>query len=173
MGLYSCCLSLGTKAYDKLNNLLTNVRLVNDIKKLSADAQTSCLEGFHSTLNHWHPKMVCFSWLGTFCRWGLYLIVKTKTGVPWVRVVGPLPCHVAMLIIASFADTLLVHHAIFPPQAMLTTPTIIIYYTCVCIIQVTEMLFLFGLYRNRHSCFVVTYASWFFLLGLYCRQAHK
>lgn len=37
-------------------------------KKLSADAQTSCLEGFHSTLNHWHPKMVCFSWLGTFCR---------------------------------------------------------------------------------------------------------
>ena len=65
MGLYSCCLSLGTKAYHKLNNLLTNVRLVNDIKKLSADAQTSCLQGFHSTLNHWHPKMVCFSWLGS------------------------------------------------------------------------------------------------------------
>ncbi|XP_068733419.1 uncharacterized protein [Montipora capricornis] len=58
----------GTKAYDKLNNLLTNVRLVNDIKKLAADAQTSCLEGFHSTLNHWHPKMVSSSWLGTFCR---------------------------------------------------------------------------------------------------------
>ena len=130
MGLYSCCLSLGTKAYEILNNLLTNVRLVNDIKKLTADAQTSCLEGFHLTLNHWHPKMVCFSWLGTFCRWGLYLIVKTKTGVPWVRVVGPLPCHVAMLIIASFADTLLVHHAIFPPQAMLTTPIIIIVINC-------------------------------------------
>lgn len=46
-----------------------SMALVNDIKKLSADAQTSCLEGFHSTLNHWHPKMVCFSWLGTFCRY--------------------------------------------------------------------------------------------------------
>ena len=60
--------SSGTKAYDKLHKLLTSVRLVNDIKKMSPDAQTSCLEGFHSTLNHWHPKMVCFSWLGTFCR---------------------------------------------------------------------------------------------------------
>ena len=48
-----------------------------------------------------------------------------------------------------------------------------IYYTCVCIIQVTEMAFLFGFYSNRHSCFVVTCASWFFLLGLYCRHAHK
>ena len=57
-----------TKAYDKLNILLTNVRLINDIKKLSADAQISCLEGFHSTFNHWHPKMVYFSWLGTFSR---------------------------------------------------------------------------------------------------------
>lgn len=61
---------IGTKAYDKLNSLLTNVRLVNDIRKLSPDSQTSCLEGFHSTLNHWHPKMVCFSWLGTYCRCG-------------------------------------------------------------------------------------------------------
>lgn len=59
----------GTTAYDKLNSLLTSTRLVNDIKQLSGDAQTSCLEGLHATLNHWHPKMVCFSWLGTFCRW--------------------------------------------------------------------------------------------------------
>ncbi|XP_067029941.1 uncharacterized protein [Acropora muricata] len=61
-------IKIGTKAYDKLHKLLTSVRLVNDIKRMSPDAQTSCLEGFHSTLNHWHPKMVCFSWLGTFCR---------------------------------------------------------------------------------------------------------
>lgn len=61
-------LSPGTKAYDKLHKLLTNTRMVNDVKKMSPDAQTSCLEGFHSTLNHWHPKMVCFSWLGTYCR---------------------------------------------------------------------------------------------------------
>ena len=64
--LLMCSLHIvGTKAYDKLNSLLTNVHLVNDIKKLSPDSQTSCLDGFHSTLNHWHPKMVCFSWLGT------------------------------------------------------------------------------------------------------------
>lgn len=61
-------IKIGTKGYGKLSSLLTNVCLVNDIKKLSADAQTSCLEGFHSTLNHWHPKLFCFSWLGTFCR---------------------------------------------------------------------------------------------------------
>ena len=30
----------------------TSVRLVNDIKKLSPDSQTSC-----------QPKMVCFSWI--------------------------------------------------------------------------------------------------------------
>ena len=63
--LLSCT---GTVAYEKLQTLLTNKTLVNDIKKLSSDAQTSSLEGFHATLNHWHPKMICFSWLGTFCR---------------------------------------------------------------------------------------------------------
>ena len=48
---------VGTAAYQKLHGLLTNKTLVNDIKKLSADAQTSCLEGFHATLNHWHHKL--------------------------------------------------------------------------------------------------------------------
>ena len=59
----------GMTAYDRLNSLLTSTRLVNDIKQLSSDAQTSCLESLHATLNHWHPKMVCFLWLETFCRW--------------------------------------------------------------------------------------------------------
>ena len=36
--------------YDKLNNLLCNKTLLNDVKMLSIDAQTSCLEGFHATL---------------------------------------------------------------------------------------------------------------------------
>ena len=58
----------GTKAYDKLSSILTSKQLRDDIKKLSSDTQTSCLEGFHATLNHWHPKMIHFSWLGTFCR---------------------------------------------------------------------------------------------------------
>lgn len=54
----------------------TYTRLVDDIKKLSPDAQTSCLGGFHSTLNHWHPKIVCFSWLGTFCRYRLWTLMQ-------------------------------------------------------------------------------------------------
>ena len=60
---------VGTRAYDKLNGMLTKTSLVNDLKKLSPEDQTSCLEGFHATLNHWHPKMINFSWLGTFCRY--------------------------------------------------------------------------------------------------------
>jgi len=56
---------VGTAAYDKLKALLTKTRLLNDIKQMSPDAQTSCLEGFHATLNYWHPKLICFSWLGS------------------------------------------------------------------------------------------------------------
>ena len=68
-GVYFIFVVAGTSAFDKLNKLLMSSRLLGDIKKLSPDAQTSCLEGFHATLNHWHPKMVCFSWLGTFCKY--------------------------------------------------------------------------------------------------------
>ncbi len=60
---------LGTLAYDKLSSLLYKTALVNDIKKLSPDAQTSCLEGFHATLNYWHPKLICYSWMGSLCRY--------------------------------------------------------------------------------------------------------
>ncbi|KAK2552961.1 hypothetical protein P5673_025663 [Acropora cervicornis] len=61
-------IKIGPAAYDKLKSLLTGKALLNDIKQLSPDAQRSCLEGFHATLNHWHPKMIGFSWLGSFCR---------------------------------------------------------------------------------------------------------
>ena len=58
----------GTPAYDKLMSILVNTKIVNDIKKLSPQVQTSSLEGFHSLFNHWHPKMLCFSFIGTKCR---------------------------------------------------------------------------------------------------------
>ena len=58
----------GSKPYQKLKNILTKTTLVKDVKKRSPVVQTSSLEGFHSVLNHWHPKMICFSWLGTYCR---------------------------------------------------------------------------------------------------------
>lgn len=65
---------VGTAAYDKLKLLLTKI-LLNDIKKLSPDAQTSCLEGFHATLNTWHPKLICYSWLGSFCSY-VYVVLQ-------------------------------------------------------------------------------------------------
>ncbi|KAM7428204.1 hypothetical protein ABFA07_020777 [Porites harrisoni] len=61
-------LKKGTNVYNKMKQILMNTRLLNDIKKLSSEDQTSCLEGFHSTLNQFHPKMICFSWLGSYCR---------------------------------------------------------------------------------------------------------
>lgn len=68
----------GTAAYDKLKSLLTSKVLLRDIEKLSPDAQTSCLEGFHATLNHWHPKMIGFSWLGSFCRYAFILMLHFR-----------------------------------------------------------------------------------------------
>lgn len=61
-------IKVGTKAYEKIQDILMKTGILNDVKRLSPEAETSCLEGFHSTLNQWHPKMMCFSWLGTFCR---------------------------------------------------------------------------------------------------------
>ena len=58
----------GTNAHDRLNDILMNQTILKDIEKLSSEDQTSCLEVLHSTLNHWHPKMFCFSWIGTICR---------------------------------------------------------------------------------------------------------
>ena len=55
-------------AYTKLSAIVNKPSTLNDVKHLSSEAQTSNLEGFHSTLNQWHPKMTHFSWLGTFCR---------------------------------------------------------------------------------------------------------
>ena len=55
-------------AYEKLKKALTEKRLVRAIKKLSNDAQTSCLEGYHSVINQFAPKMICYSYPGMFCR---------------------------------------------------------------------------------------------------------
>ncbi|XP_046856335.1 uncharacterized protein LOC124449458 [Xenia sp. Carnegie-2017] len=61
-------LQVGTKSYQRLSSILLKKSVLKDVKKLSSEAQTSCLEGFNSTLNGWHPKMTHFSWLGTYCR---------------------------------------------------------------------------------------------------------
>ncbi|XP_065069945.1 uncharacterized protein LOC135694966 [Rhopilema esculentum] len=59
---------VGTQPYDRLKTIILNHQVIEDVRKLSSDAQTSCLEAFHSLLNQSHPKMVHFSWLGTKCR---------------------------------------------------------------------------------------------------------
>lgn len=58
----------GTEAFDALNKIVSNTRLVKDIKKMSPETQTSALESYHAVLNFWHPKMLCFSWMGSKCR---------------------------------------------------------------------------------------------------------
>ena len=54
--------------HKKVCAALTNKRLMNGIKKASPLAQTSCLEGFHSVLNHFAPKMIAYSYVGQYCR---------------------------------------------------------------------------------------------------------
>ena len=59
---------IGKAAHDTLKKVLLNKIIQGDVRKLSSDAQTSCLEGYHATLNYWHPKMIGFSWMGSQCR---------------------------------------------------------------------------------------------------------
>ncbi|XP_046862027.1 uncharacterized protein LOC124455428 [Xenia sp. Carnegie-2017] len=47
---------------------LTKPRLIAGIMKASPMSQTSALEGFHSVLNQFAPKMISYSFPGMFCR---------------------------------------------------------------------------------------------------------
>lgn len=49
-------------------DLITNARLLKDIKKLSPSYQTSSLEAYHSLLLKFTPKHTHFSWLGMMAR---------------------------------------------------------------------------------------------------------
>lgn len=61
-------LKKGTQVHDRLCAELTKKALVAGIKKASPLDQTSCLEGFHSVLNHFAPKMLAYSYTGIYCR---------------------------------------------------------------------------------------------------------
>lgn len=69
--------------YDKLCKALKKTSLVNGIKKASPIAQTSCLEGFHSVVNQFAPKMIHYSFSGMYCR--LVLLSFTLRGWKWFK----------------------------------------------------------------------------------------
>ena len=75
--------SIGSVAYEKLCSALTNTHLVKGIKQASPFAQTSCLEGFHSVLNHFAPKMIAYSYAGMYCRYNIsfsfYFLISKAT----------------------------------------------------------------------------------------------
>ncbi|XP_033101232.1 uncharacterized protein LOC117104488 [Anneissia japonica] len=58
----------GSKATQVLLPIILNPRLCQDVKLMSETFQTSKLEAFHSTLNHFAPKMNHFSYWGQKCR---------------------------------------------------------------------------------------------------------
>ncbi|XP_046864281.1 uncharacterized protein LOC124458281 [Xenia sp. Carnegie-2017] len=58
----------GSVAHEKLSAKLLNPQLMKSIHQASPVAQTSCLEGFLSVLNHFAPKMIHYSYVGMYCR---------------------------------------------------------------------------------------------------------
>ena len=62
---------IDTKASEKLTAMITNTRFCNYVKYMSPKYQTSSLEAFHSTINHFAPKSVAFSYKGMIGRCGI------------------------------------------------------------------------------------------------------
>ncbi|XP_059404902.1 uncharacterized protein LOC132140098 isoform X1 [Carassius carassius] len=61
----------GTQAFYKLEKVMTNKQILNEVTKLSPHQQTSYFESFHSVILRFAPKNVVFPFLGMLCR--LYL----------------------------------------------------------------------------------------------------
>ena len=57
-----------TEEFDGLKKIIETKMLVNDIKKCSSHGQTSAVEGYHSLVNHFAPKMHHFSFNGMKSR---------------------------------------------------------------------------------------------------------
>ncbi|KAK3741591.1 hypothetical protein QZH41_012534 [Actinostola sp. cb2023] len=60
----------GAEAFVKLSDLLETKRM-KDVSQLSPYGQTSSIEGFHSVINHFCPKMIHFSYKGMKSRTSL------------------------------------------------------------------------------------------------------
>lgn len=58
----------GTKACEKLDDIIGRTLLVNDVKKLSGGKQTSSLESFHGLINNFAPKLKAYGYRGMTTR---------------------------------------------------------------------------------------------------------
>ncbi|XP_041463201.1 uncharacterized protein LOC121414191 [Lytechinus variegatus] len=61
-------LTPGTKVCEKLTGIVQSTMLLNDVKKLSGDQQTSSLESYHSLVNRYAPKLKSYSYEGMTSR---------------------------------------------------------------------------------------------------------
>lgn len=57
-----------SEAYEKMYTALNKPNLTKAIEKASSVEQTSCLEGYHSVVNQFAPKMLAYSYLGMLSR---------------------------------------------------------------------------------------------------------
>ena len=69
---------LESVVYEKTQAALLNSNLKRGISQASPLSQTSCLEGFHSVLNHFSPKMISYSFAGMYCRYASKLRPNEK-----------------------------------------------------------------------------------------------
>lgn len=53
----------------KMSSALNKTNLRKAIEKASSVEQTSCLEGYHSVVNQFAPKMLAYSYLGMLSRY--------------------------------------------------------------------------------------------------------
>lgn len=60
--------STNSPPYERLEKELLNKSLMNGIKQISPVSQTSCLEWYHSGVNHFAPKMFAYTYPGMYCR---------------------------------------------------------------------------------------------------------
>lgn len=63
-----CIMIVDSDAHEKLTEALEKPSLIKGVKQASPEAQTSCLEGYHSVVNQFAPKMFAYSYLGMLSR---------------------------------------------------------------------------------------------------------
>ena len=72
--LFQCCNGIlivyaDSKPSEKVCELLSNTKFVNDLHRLSPEHQTSSLESYHSVIIHFAPKYAALSYYGMLSRY--------------------------------------------------------------------------------------------------------